>query len=81
MEQFLDAILRRANNSRRRDDLQSLAILQPVAQLIDGEYQFLPGDYPLWHVQCQVGCSERLQGGCILIQDFSMAWKRMSCSL
>jgi len=73
MEQFLDAILRRANNSRRQDDSQSLAISHPVAQLIDGEHQFLPGDYLLWCVQCRVGCSERLQGGCVLIRDFSMA--------
>jgi len=77
MEQFLDAILCHANNSRRWDDLQSLAILHPVAQLIDGKHQFLPGDYLLWCVQCRVGCSERLQGICILIQDFSIAWKRM----
>ena len=77
MDEFLDTILHRANNLRRQDDSQSFAISHPVAWLLAGELQFLPGDYPLWHVECWVGCSERLQGGCILILDFSMAWKRM----
>ena len=77
MDEFLDAILCHANNSRRQDDSQSFAILHPVAQLLAGKHQFLPGDYLLWHIECQVGCSERLQGGRILILDFSMAWKRM----
>jgi len=52
---------------RQRLDSQSLAISHSVAQLIDGEHQFFPGDYPLWCIQCWVGCSERLQGGCVLI--------------
>jgi len=80
MEEFLDTILHHANNSRQRDDSLSLAISHPVAWLLDGEHQYLPGDYPLWHVECQVGCSKRLQGGYTLIFDFGMARKRMSCS-
>ena len=67
MDHFLDAILRRAEHSRRRDDLQSLAISHPVVRLIDCEHQCMPGDYPLWCVKCRVGCSGRLQGGFVLI--------------
>jgi hypothetical protein len=67
MEEFLDAILRRANHSRRRDDSQSLAISHPVARLLDSEHQFLPGGCWLWRVKCRVSYSTRLQGGYVLI--------------